>query len=275
MLSHDEVVARPILIEIARIILPSLCFAVATVTGPIGLAVAQPVDGAAAAAGTATLSYERVAFDAADLNSDGLVSEAELARDAAVGFSSLDKDRSGTLTRKELGSHDPAKFSRIDTNGDGVLSFSEVMVNKTRALAAGDKNNDGGLSFEEMVDAVKVDEGVDAMRKPHEVSSTRLKIALLGVVASLALAGCETTGGGTAPVGVGTIGGAAAGAGTSRLLFGDSTAGMLIGAAAGGLAGNMTLDRQAENRRAQEVEASRDANCAAATRLRTATRFAG
>ena len=98
------------------------------------------------------------------------------------------------------------------------------------------------------------------MRKPHEVSRARLKIALLGVVASLALAGCETTGGGTAPVGVGTIGGAAAGAGTSRLLFGDSTAGMLIGAAAGGLAGNMTLDRQAENRRAQEVEASRDAS---------------
>ncbi len=98
------------------------------------------------------------------------------------------------------------------------------------------------------------------MRKLHEVSRSRLKITLLGGVVSLALAGCETTGGGTAQAGVGTIGGAAAGAGTSRLLFGDSTAGMLIGAAAGGLAGNMTLDRQAENRRAQEVEASRDAS---------------
>jgi len=98
------------------------------------------------------------------------------------------------------------------------------------------------------------------MRKLHEVSRSRLKITLLGVVVSLALAGCETTGGGTAQAGVGTLGGAAAGAGTSRLLFGDSTAGMLIGAAAGGLAGNMTLDRQAENRRAQEVEASRDAS---------------
>src|SRR3954466_1709948 len=98
------------------------------------------------------------------------------------------------------------------------------------------------------------------MRKLHEVSSTRLKMASLGIAAILALAGCETTGGGTAPAGVGTLGGAAAGAGTSRLLFGDSTAGMLIGAAAGGLAGNMTLDRQAENRRAQEVEASRDAS---------------
>jgi hypothetical protein len=158
MFSHYKVIARPILVEIARILLPSLYFAVATVTGPIGFAVAQPVDGTAA--GTGPLSYERVAFDAADSNSDGLVSEAELARDAAVGFSSLDKDRSGTLTRKELGPHDPAKFSRIDTNGDGVLSFSEVMVNKKRAFVASNKNNDGGLSFEEMVDAVKVDQGV-------------------------------------------------------------------------------------------------------------------
>jgi len=162
MLSHNEVVIRPILVKIARILLPSLCFAVATVIMPIGFAVAQPVDVEAkrAAPGTGALGYERVAFDAADTNADGMVSEAELARDAAVGFSSLDKDRSGTLTQKELGPHDPAKFSRIDTNGDGVLSFSEVMVNKTRALAAGDKNNDGGLSFEEMIDAVKADQGV-------------------------------------------------------------------------------------------------------------------
>jgi hypothetical protein len=97
------------------------------------------------------------------------------------------------------------------------------------------------------------------MRKPHEVTRTRLKIASLGVALVLALAGCENTGGGTASAGVGTLGGAAAGAGVSRAIFGNSTSGMLIGAAAGGLAGNMTLDRQAENRRAQEVEASRDA----------------
>ena len=98
------------------------------------------------------------------------------------------------------------------------------------------------------------------MRKPHEVSRARLKIASLGIASVLALAGCENTGGGTASAGVGTLGGAAAGAGVSRAIFGNSTSGMLIGAAAGGLAGNMTLDRQAENRRAQEVEASRDAN---------------
>jgi hypothetical protein len=98
------------------------------------------------------------------------------------------------------------------------------------------------------------------MRKPHEVSRARLKIASLGIASVLALAGCENAGGGTARAGVGTLGGAAAGAGASRAIFGNSTSGMLIGAAAGGLAGNMTLDRQAENRRAQEVEASRDAS---------------
>ncbi|UEM24645.1 glycine zipper 2TM domain-containing protein (plasmid) [Skermanella mucosa] len=98
------------------------------------------------------------------------------------------------------------------------------------------------------------------MRKLHGTRRTGLRISLLGVVAGLALAGCETTGGGTATAGVGTLGGAAAGAGVSRAIFGNSTSGMLIGAAAGGLAGNMTLDRQAENRRIQEAEASRDAS---------------
>jgi Ca2+-binding EF-hand superfamily protein len=103
---------------------------------------------------------ERIAFDAADNNDDGYVSEAELARDAAVGFSSLDKDCNEKLTPQELGPHDPAWFKRVDHNGDGVLTFSEVMTNKLQGLEAGDKNHDGQLSFQEMVDEVKVEEGV-------------------------------------------------------------------------------------------------------------------
>ena len=59
--------------------------------------------------------------------------------------------------------------------------------------------------------------------------------------------------------GIGTVAGAAAGAGAGRLLFGNNTTGMLIGGAAGGLAGNMTLDRQAEARRQEEESASQDA----------------
>jgi hypothetical protein len=56
-------------------------------------------------------------------------------------------------------------------------------------------------------------------------------IALLLGVAALALAGCEGTGG-TASPGIGTVAGAAAGAGAGRALFGSSPAGMLIGGAA-------------------------------------------
>jgi hypothetical protein len=80
---------------------------------------------------------------------------------------------------------------------------------------------------------------------------------LLGIV-GLALTACEP--GGTGSPGVGTAAGAAAGAGAGRLLFGNNATGMLIGGAVGGLAGNMTLDRQAEARRQQERETARDAD---------------
>jgi hypothetical protein len=83
-------------------------------------------------------------------------------------------------------------------------------------------------------------------------------VALLLGVAALALAGCESPGG-TASPGIGTAAGAAAGAGAGRLLFGNNTTGMLIGGAAGGLAGNMMLDRQAEARQQQERAAAQDA----------------
>jgi hypothetical protein len=86
----------------------------------------------------------------------------------------------------------------------------------------------------------------------------RIAVAVLVGSAALTLAGCEH-GGGTGSAGVGTVAGAAGGAGVGRALFGNSTTGMLIGAAAGGLAGNMALDRPAEQRQQQEVEASRDA----------------
>jgi uncharacterized membrane protein YebE (DUF533 family) len=82
--------------------------------------------------------------------------------------------------------------------------------------------------------------------------------SVVGVAtAALLLAACEG-GSGTSSPGVGTVGGAAIGAGAGRMIFGNSTTGMLIGAGVGGLAGNMTLDRQADKRRAAEQEAARD-----------------
>ena len=78
-------------------------------------------------------------------------------------------------------------------------------------------------------------------------------LATVGWLGLSAMAGCVDGGGGTASPGAGTVAGAAAGAGAGRLLFGNSTTGMLIGGAVGGLAGNVTLDRQAEERKRQQA----------------------
>jgi hypothetical protein len=84
-------------------------------------------------------------------------------------------------------------------------------------------------------------------------------ILLTGLV--LSVAACETGGGGgvgTGGAGVGTAGGAALGAGVGRAVFGNSTSAMLIGGAVGGLAGNMTLDRQAQERQFEQTQRSQD-----------------
>lgn len=106
-----------------------------------------PVGGQAQAGG---MTRERLAFDAADTDGDGRVSEAELARDAAAAFSALDKNRDRRLTRGELGEHDPRLFDRVDANRDGVLTFEEVMRFKIKGFEAADSDRDGALSFEEM-----------------------------------------------------------------------------------------------------------------------------
>lgn len=95
------------------------------------------------------------------------------------------------------------------------------------------------------------------MSELRDMARPRCLALLLGV-AALALAGCENTGG-TASPGIGTVAGAAAGAGAGRLLFGNNATGMLVGGAVGGLAGNMTMDRQAEVRRQQDRAAEQDA----------------
>ncbi len=46
--------------------------------------------------------------------------------------------------------------------------------------------------------------------------------------------------------------------GTGRAIFGNSTSAMLIGGAVGGMAGNMTIDRQAQERQFQQTQASQD-----------------
>jgi hypothetical protein len=74
------------------------------------------------------------------------------------------------------------------------------------------------------------------------------RAAAIALVATVALgtAGCESGGG--------------SGAGVGRAAFGNNAGAMLIGGAVGGLAGNMTVDRAAEDRRFQQQEATRDAS---------------
>lgn len=104
-------------------------------------------------------SAEAFAFDAADTDGDGLVSEAEMARDAAAGFSGLDDNADGMLTPNELDAHDPAAFDRVDADDDGALSFDEVMTNKLSGFEAADVDGDGALSFDEMLDGAEAEQG--------------------------------------------------------------------------------------------------------------------
>lgn len=96
---------------------------------------------------------ERLAFEMADTNNDGLVSEAEFARDAIAAFVALDREGKGYLTPEDLGEHDPALFARIDSAGDGVLHFDEVMAFKMAAFEAADADGDGFLTFDEMLES--------------------------------------------------------------------------------------------------------------------------
>ena len=104
-------------------------------------------------------SAEAFAFDAADTDGDGLVSEAEMARDTAAGFSGLDDNEDGLLTPDELDAHDPAAFDRVDADGDGALSFDEVMTNKLSGFGAADQDGDGALSFDEMLGGAAAEQG--------------------------------------------------------------------------------------------------------------------
>lgn len=94
------------------------------------------------------------------------------------------------------------------------------------------------------------------MRQSHRIRLAGPRAILLLTACGLSLVGCEA---GTGGPGVGTVGGAALGAGVGRAAFGNNTGAMLIGGAVGGLAGNATIDRQAQQRQQQQAEASRDA----------------
>lgn len=85
-------------------------------------------------------------------------------------------------------------------------------------------------------------------------------ISVAGLLAALALGGCEQNGRGAASPGLGTLGGAAAGGVLGSLVGGGSgrTAAIVGGAVLGGIVGNRTVDSSAQDRQAREREAARD-----------------
>lgn len=135
----------------------AFCFALAMTVWAAGGASAQQAKGDPDDPMDLGPTFQRVAFDAADTDGDGLVSEAEFGRDAAAAFAGLDQNRDRKLSPAELGPHDPQRFKQVDANGDGFLTFKEVMTFKMNAFKAGDKSGDGKLSYDEMVESVKAE----------------------------------------------------------------------------------------------------------------------
>src|SRR5512132_1904406 len=64
------------------------------------------------------VSYEGLAFEAADTDGNNLVSEGEFVRDAAAGFRALDRDHDGKVALEELGAYGRNRFARVDADGD-------------------------------------------------------------------------------------------------------------------------------------------------------------
>jgi hypothetical protein len=101
-----------------------------------------------------------------DVDGDGLVSEAELARAAATAFAGLDANRDGFLDRGEY----QDRSTGADANGDGQLSFAETMARRLDELAAADRDRDGALSA---VELAKVGPGLPAGTAPAASSTPR------------------------------------------------------------------------------------------------------
>jgi hypothetical protein len=115
--------------------------------GAVVLALGCPVAVLAASADEATT---RMAFEAADRDGDGQVTEAEIVADMAAAFNALDTNRDRTLEPGELPRPDPEGFRQSDTNGDGRLTFTEAVEAKLKQLAPFDANDDRQYSLVEI-----------------------------------------------------------------------------------------------------------------------------
>jgi hypothetical protein len=94
--------------------------------------------------------FSRVSFIAADRNGEGVIDEAEFARDVAAAFAGEDRDSDHRLTRSELPEAPSGAFERLDSDRSGYLSFDEIMQAKLDEFQRVDTNRDDVLSISEV-----------------------------------------------------------------------------------------------------------------------------
>ncbi len=92
----------------------------------------------------------RRAFDAADVNKDGVIDVDESVGNSILIFAALDKSKDGFLSFDELPGYDPNRLKRADRNDDGKLSVGEVASDRVWEFFEADANRDGVVTFEEV-----------------------------------------------------------------------------------------------------------------------------
>lgn len=105
--------------------------------------VALPAVTPAAAQSAAPLHIQ--VFNAADVNSDGVVSRPEYNDAVSYVFVQLDTDNNGTLSRFEFGRPGglvTRRFNIIDVTNDGVITLSEMQAFQAGRFGAIDANGD-------------------------------------------------------------------------------------------------------------------------------------
>ena len=100
-------------------------------------------------------------FEEIDTNSDGVISQAEIAALSAARFATLDTNGDGMVTAEELiaagvdraaerAADMAAKMlERLDADGDGALSLAEMPDRAERGFDRLDADDDGAVTREE------------------------------------------------------------------------------------------------------------------------------
>jgi hypothetical protein len=92
----------------------------------------------------------RNAFNAADVNKDGVIDIDESVGNSILIFASLDKNKDRYLSFDELPGYDPNRLKRADRDDDGKLSVGEVASDRVWEFFEADTDRNGVVTFEEV-----------------------------------------------------------------------------------------------------------------------------